>query len=359
MINSFLLVCFVISGVSIPVHSFQDTLKEDFQDTLKEDLELERQLKLINKPPIKTIHRKPSFQKSSTKNLGKKPNFKLERVKCPTGFIPVRRTTKEDLIREKKLLNKSILVQGAPSVHLAELALSSKFSPYYGVEGRNSVYNPRVTKGQMSLSHVWVQNGPNNKISLGWQVSQDLYGDNKTHLYASWTRDNFHKTGCYNVRCPGIVHTNSEIYLGQHVGATSSYGGPIFDFDNYISMHAVTKDWWIQANGEDIGYYPAKLFSNLTSADKVGWGGRTLTPHGSHSPPMGAGHFPDNDLYHSSYFRTISFENAIRIKNGPEIYQTEKYVDKPNCFGLKYYGNLHGIAGYMVQFGGPGGMCDD
>ncbi|KAG2397092.1 uncharacterized protein HKW66_Vig0146720 [Vigna angularis] len=157
----------------------------------------------------------------------------------------------------------------------------------------------------------------------------------------------------------GIVHTNSEIYLGQHVGATSSYGGPIFDFDNYISMHAVTKDWWIQANGEDIGYYPAKLFSNLTSADKVGWGGRTLTPHGSHSPPMGAGHFPDNDLYHSSYFRTISFENAIRIKNGPEIYQTEKYVDKPNCFGLKYYGNLHGIAGYMVQFGGPGGMCDD
>ncbi|KOM50141.1 hypothetical protein LR48_Vigan08g096800 [Vigna angularis] len=326
----------------------------------------------ISSASVFPARRKPSFQKSSTKNLGKKPNFKLERVKCPTGFIPVRRTTKEDLIREKKLLNKSILVQGAPSVHvccllvnrisnfhdlfllvisclilkfvflqLAELALSSKFSPYYGVEGRNSVYNPRVTKGQMSLSHVWVQNGPNNKISLGWQ------------------RDNFHKTGCYNVRCPGIVHTNSEIYLGQHVGATSSYGGPIFDFDNYISMHAVTKDWWIQANGEDIGYYPAKLFSNLTSADKVGWGGRTLTPHGSHSPPMGAGHFPDNDLYHSSYFRTISFENAIRIKNGPEIYQTEKYVDKPNCFGLKYYGNLHGIAGYMVQFGGPGGMCDD
>ncbi|XP_017432632.1 uncharacterized protein LOC108339914 [Vigna angularis] len=387
MINSFLVVCLVISGVSIPVHGSQDTLKED--------LELERQLKLINKPPAKTIHtkngdildcidiykqlafdhpllknhkiqRKPSFQKSSTKNLADRSSFRLEEVQCPKGYIPVRRTTKEDLIREKQLLKNNIFVQDIPGVHLAELALSSKYSPYYSVNGRNSIYNPPVTKGQMSLSHVWVQNGPiktNNKISLGWQVSSDLYGDNKTHLYASWTSDNFHNTGCYNLRCPGFVHTNKRTYLGAPMTNISSYGGTTFDFVTYIYMDPKTKNWWIQIDGTDLGYYPAKLFSNLTSADKVGWGGRTLTPHGSLSPQMGSGHFPDKNLYDACYFRTMTFENSSRIRFGPERYQTEKYIDKPKCYDLTYYGNAYedapGHLLYMLEFGGPGGKCDD
>ncbi|XP_017433345.1 uncharacterized protein LOC108340455 isoform X2 [Vigna angularis] len=303
MIYPFLVVCLAISGVSIPVHGFQDTLKEN--------LELERQLKLINKPPIKTINtkngdivdwidiykqlafdhpllkdhklqRKHSFQKSSMKNLANKPNFNLEKVQCLKGSIPIRRTTKEDLIREKQLLNNSILLRDIPGVHLAELALSSNFSPYYGVRGRSSVYNPPITKGQMSLSHVWVQNGPissNNKISFGWQ------------------RDNFQKTGCYNVRCPGFVQTSTQLSLGAIPGDISSYGGPVFDSTEYITMDTKTKNWWVHTSGEDVGYFPAKLFSNLASADKVGWGGRTLTPHGSRSPQMGSGHFPDKDLY--------------------------------------------------------------
>ncbi|KOM50136.1 hypothetical protein LR48_Vigan08g096300 [Vigna angularis] len=245
--------------------------------------------------PEKSLQlRKPSFQKSSTKNLADRSSFRLEEVQCPKGYIPVRRTTKEDLIREKQLLKNNIFVQDIP-----ELALSSKYSPYYSVNGRNSIYNPPVTKGQMSLSHVWVQNGPiktNNKISLGWQDPK-------------------------------------------------------------------TKNWWIQIDGTDLGYYPAKLFSNLTSADKVGWGGRTLTPHGSLSPQMGSGHFPDKNLYDACYFRTMTFENSSRIRFGPERYQTEKYIDKPKCYDLTYYGNAYedapGHLLYMLEFGGPGGKCDD
>ncbi|XP_017433346.1 uncharacterized protein LOC108340455 isoform X3 [Vigna angularis] len=260
MIYPFLVVCLAISGVSIPVHGFQDTLKEN--------LELERQLKLINKPPIKTIN---------TKNGD------------IVDWIDIYKQLAFDhpLLKDHKL-------------QLAELALSSNFSPYYGVRGRSSVYNPPITKGQMSLSHVWVQNGPissNNKISFGWQVSLDLYSDNKTHLYASWTRDNFQKTGCYNVRCPGFVQTSTQLSLGAIPGDISSYGGPVFDSTEYITMDTKTKNWWVHTSGEDVGYFPAKLFSNLASADKVGWGGRTLTPHGSRSPQMGSGHFPDKDLY--------------------------------------------------------------
>ncbi|XP_027941318.1 uncharacterized protein LOC114195126 [Vigna unguiculata] len=219
--------------------------------------------------------------------------FGFDKDECPKDTIPIRRTTKEDLIQEKQLRNSSIFTKDVSGLHVAEIGVSSKFGPYYEVKGRTSIYNPRVSKGQMSLSHVWVQNGGDNKISAGWQVSSDLYGDNRTHFYASWTTDNFHKTGCYNVRCPGFVHTNSYAYLGESFQNSSVYGGPIYYFSTSISQEPVYKDWWLYINNIYIGYFRAKLFSNMNSAEKVGWGGRTLTPRGSSSPPMGSGHFPD------------------------------------------------------------------
>ena len=49
MINTLLLVmCLVTSGARHKVHGTQNVLQED--------LELERQLELLNKPPIKSIH---------------------------------------------------------------------------------------------------------------------------------------------------------------------------------------------------------------------------------------------------------------------------------------------------------------
>jgi len=48
-----------------------------------------------------------------------------------------------------------------------------------------------------------------------------------------------------------------------------------------------------------IGYFPAHLFSNLATANTVGWGGLTETPVGSPSPPMGSGHIPDHNYIHA------------------------------------------------------------
>jgi hypothetical protein len=49
-------------------------------------------------------------------------------------------------------------------------------SPYYGVSGTNSVWNPRVSNSQTSSSYLMVRNGEagvTNKISIGWHVSFD------------------------------------------------------------------------------------------------------------------------------------------------------------------------------------------
>ncbi|XP_027775139.1 uncharacterized protein LOC114078456, partial [Solanum pennellii] len=106
--------------------------------SMVEDLELERQLKLINKPAIKTIkgkygeiydcvdfYKQPAFDNPLLKNHGFHPEMKptlpnlqgddtssnvnspftigLKDGGCPTGTVPIRRITKDDLIRQRFL----------------------------------------------------------------------------------------------------------------------------------------------------------------------------------------------------------------------------------------------------------------
>ncbi|KAF5957074.1 hypothetical protein HYC85_004299 [Camellia sinensis] len=99
--------------------------------TKEEDLELEERLKHLNKPAVKTIqnnygdiydcvdfYKQPAFDHPLLKNhtfhfqmkptsLPKRSNVRkplhigLNGGGCPVGTVPIRRTTKEDLIREK------------------------------------------------------------------------------------------------------------------------------------------------------------------------------------------------------------------------------------------------------------------
>ncbi|XP_027923799.1 uncharacterized protein LOC114181524 isoform X2 [Vigna unguiculata] len=364
-------------------------------DGIQEDLELERQFDLINKPSMKSIHtkvgdiidcidiykqpsfdhpllkghklqRKPSFHnvigESSHKNLRTKSIFGLSKDECPTGTVPILRTTKDDLIREKSMLNNHMLVQDVPGVHLAEVSLKPHFGPYYGVNGINSLYNPRLdAKFQISMSHLWVQNGlieSTNKISLGWHVIPELYGDYASHFYSSWTSDNYKKTGCYNIRCAGFVQTSKEIYLGLRITNVSVYGGPIYASPFSISQDPKTKNWWLSIENKFIGYFPIKLFSNMSSADEVGWGGRTRTRLGTHSPQMGSGHLPnDNIATHACYFRQVTIQDSSRRTRGAKAYETYSFSDNPNCYDVKYYADAVHYFGLALFFGGPGGNC--
>ncbi|KAL0007402.1 hypothetical protein SO802_008904, partial [Lithocarpus litseifolius] len=111
------------------------------------DLGLERQLRLINKPPVKSIqtefghivdcidiNKQLSFDHPLLKDhkIQKIPSFLQEKTKnedlsqdrlsmiglakgaCPLGTVPIRRTTKEELIASKLLLN-NMHPQAAPS----------------------------------------------------------------------------------------------------------------------------------------------------------------------------------------------------------------------------------------------------
>ncbi|KAK7372292.1 hypothetical protein VNO80_05667 [Phaseolus coccineus] len=193
------------------------------------------------------------------------------------------------------------------------------------------------------MSHIWVQNESTkdavNKISVGWHS------------------DNYKKTGCYNLYCLGFVQIHPQKYIGSQVDQTSIYDGTMIELIISITQDPDTENWWINYQGENIGYFPSKLFSNMNSADQVGWGGRTMTPPNTPAPPMGSGYFPDRNFAHACYFKHISFQNASRSDYGPTFDDVGTFNDNPNCFGVMYYEDLGGDTGYSLQFGGPGGNC--
>ncbi|WJX10406.1 hypothetical protein P8452_01136 [Trifolium repens] len=144
-------------------------------------------------------------EKISAKNSRTNLIFELEKEKCPTGTVPIRRTTKDDLIRSKLLWNASILKSNGASRHVATVSLKESGQHYYGVSGTTSIYNPETHIYQASSSNVYIQSGDgSNFINVGWHIFPFINGDDRTHVFAEWRSNKFNKTaGCYNTHCPG------------------------------------------------------------------------------------------------------------------------------------------------------------
>ncbi|KAK7321484.1 hypothetical protein VNO77_32181 [Canavalia gladiata] len=295
------------------------------------------------------LQREPSFQtfngKTSLNTPGSKPiSFGLEKDECPTGTVPIPRMTTYNSTQAKTLFNNYIMTQSNPGTHAAQLIQMSAYlyGPYYGVQGATSIYNPRVENGQVSSSLLWVQNGHPNNLN---------------RIVAGWHSDNFKKTGCYNYHCKGFVQIDKQSYLGGKPDRISVINGELAEIGISINQDSVNKNWWLIMENKIIGYFPAQLFSNMGSAEQVGWGGLTKSRPGAVSPPMGSGSFPDGQFVHASYFRNISFHNVSRLENIPQKYFRRSLITNPTCFGLQDYGDKGANFGYTIEFGGPGGNC--
>ncbi|TKY58768.1 Carboxyl-terminal peptidase [Spatholobus suberectus] len=168
----------------------------------------------------------------------------------------------------------------------------------------HTAINSKVKEVQMSLTQIAVQRGEQdqlNTILFGWQVSPQLYGRESPNLFAQWTSDSFKTTGCYSMLCPGFVQIHNKIILGIRVAPVSSYGGDQYDLSLSISQDPKSKNWWLIAQDINVGYYPAQLFSNMSVANFVGWGGRVYGVVNGSSAQMGSGYLPDGDLTHACF----------------------------------------------------------
>ncbi|CAF1749618.1 hypothetical protein Bca4012_044124 [Brassica carinata] len=360
---------------------------------------VEEYLKRINKPSIKTIHSpdgdviecvpshlQPAFDHPQLRgqkplDLPEMPSIAIANETtneenfnqlwsqsgecCPIGSIPMRRTTKTDVLRARSVrrfgrrLKKPIRRDSSGGGHEHAVVFVNG-EQYYGAKASINVWTPRVTDAyEFSLSQIWLISGSFghdlNTIEAGWQVSPELYGDNYPRFFTYWTTDAYQATGCYNLLCSGFVQTNNKIAIGAAISPRSSYNGRQFDLGLMIWKDPKHGHWWLQlGNGLLLGYWPVFLFSHLRShASMVQFGGEVVNSRssGGHTgTQMGSGHFADEGFEKAAYFRNLQVvdwdNNLLPLSN------LHVLADHPACYNIRQGKN--NVWGTYFYYGGPG-----
>ncbi|KAM3263367.1 hypothetical protein P3L10_000361 [Capsicum annuum] len=343
-----------------------------------EELELEEQLKLLNKPSIKTIkskfgdiyncvdfYKQLAFDHPSLKNHNFHPKMKPTLARsnqksrtsamnwssrmwskdggCPFGTVPIKKITKEDLIRQRNM---------PPPEDLAIVQTPRNPNNKFGGAGlTSSVYNPHVEGRQHSACRLKIQKG-SDILQVGWRVDPTLYRDNKTRLFVHFQAGNKH---CLNVLCPGFVLVNTKVPVDLVFDDVSQRGkGDSLEFTAYIDRDLVNGNWWLLIDNLDeryqqVGFWPQKIFTSLTSfANNVEWGGVTYSPPGVPKPPMGSSFFPVGNTGYDAYCRNLT---VLNIEAG--IINVD--VDDPNLYKVSDYPHMRpGKSQHYVLYGGPG-----
>ncbi|KAF8400309.1 hypothetical protein HHK36_013606 [Tetracentron sinense] len=367
----------------------------------EEDAELERQLKIINKPAIKVIkthygdiydcvdiNKQPAFDhpllknhkiqmrptsfpkglfdKASSSSVEQPSNVMPSEIglknRCPPGSVPIRRTRKEDLIRVKQNPSDFQPLTDRASGHTFTSNYVNSV-PYHGAGALIAVYNPTILNDQFSSAVMWIQNGEKNtlnSIQVGWTVNHALHGDNRTRLFTYWTVDGYQRTGCFDTRCPGFVQVSTEMAPGLAFENTSLIDGPKYITKVVIYQDSSTGNWWLSfsENNVHIGYWPKSLFTGLaTSASYVIWGGEvySLSSSGEDSPPMGSGLLPFKGGKEACFFNGLQVIYDSELKDPiPSLLHKRKIANR-YCYDadeVEKYNDMY----YYFHFGGPGGQ---
>uniref|UniRef100_A0A1J3D8P3 Neprosin PEP catalytic domain-containing protein n=1 Tax=Noccaea caerulescens TaxID=107243 RepID=A0A1J3D8P3_NOCCA len=293
---------------------------------------------------------------------------------CPKGSVPIRRNTMKDVLRAKSLFDfgkkrRSIDLHRRTETpetlgsngHEHAIAYTETSSEIYGAKATINVWDPKIEEvSEFSLSQIWILSGsfagPDlNSIEAGWQVSPELYGDNRPRLFTYWTSDSYQATGCYNLLCSGFIQTNNKIAIGAAISPLSTFKGNQFDITILIWKDPKMGNWWMGLGDNTlVGYWPAELFTHLVDhATTVEWGGEVVNTRaaGRHTTTqMGSGHFPDEGFGKASYFRNLEIvdsDNSLVPVRDVKI-----LAENTECYDIKSsYSNEWGTYFY---YGGPG-----
>ncbi|KAI4315380.1 hypothetical protein L6164_028195 [Bauhinia variegata] len=352
------------------------------------DAELEQLLKILNKPYLESfkigdgeiidcvniyeqpslshpllkghkIKMKPSFVPKMEHDPDKYPekakqvDFLSQRRACPMGTVPIRRTTKKDLITSQ-ILMKSLRKPIDNKAGVETSAVGMKGIQYNGVYAGMNIHNPNTAdKLEFSKTAMWLASG-DEILAVGWIVLEELLGDNKTRFFTSWTVDGGQQTGCYNTFCRGFIQVHPSVHPGIPFNNISVIGGDQWEAKFLIFRDRYTGDWWVVAGGtyERIGYWPKSLFGSLAESGGtiVAWGGQvgTLTDV---DPPMGSGHYAEEGFGKAAFIRSLQFlddqyshihanwDQLPQVKTCPKYYTLDKYQSD------------------AIFYGGPSGSC--
>ncbi|MCL7030323.1 hypothetical protein MKW94_003391 [Papaver nudicaule] len=371
----------------------------------EEDMELERQLKILNKKPITTIstkygdtidcidiYKQPAFDHPLLKNhkIQMVPSTILEETtsqnipssifwdskldngfqneRCPQGTVPIRRTKKEDLLNAQYLLQKTYPMQtnsytlSPVNHHFVSVEEFNEGKTYFGSAAEISVHGFALNDNQFSTAQIWIQNGPTEKINsieFGWMTYPALFGDNRSRTFGYWTSDGHQQTGCFNVLCPGFVQVNKDLFLGAKINHVSVYGEDPWLLDFKVHRDQETGNWWLTTD-RVIGYWPKEIFTHLANnASIIRYGGVAGAKPQTPTPPMGNGYLPQlQDYSKTAFMSSMKYvnEKGQTVNINPDRIQT-KYDTTLNCYNILFAGNIGGEWEISMAYGGPGGMC--
>ncbi|CAN6874212.1 unnamed protein product [Brassica oleracea var. botrytis] len=371
----------------------------EYDDT--RDAEIDELLKKLNKPALKSIKspdgdiidcvhmknhpiydnplfkkhtiqmRPSSYPKGWNKEASKNQNHSMVmhlwtiNGKCPKNSIPIIRTRRENILQAESVerygrKDSNSLPQpkptNPPSNTTNEYAIVTVNSPqgkFHGAQADINVWKPHVqTRREFSLAQIWVMGGTypsRDTIEAGWQVFPRFYGDDKPRFFIYWTADEYKKTGCYDLRCPGFVHVNRDFAIGAPMPQ---------QFPSWVDPR--TGNWWLRLGYYQIlGYWPSSLFSNLKNgASEIHWGGEITNykEDSQHtSTNMGSGRFAYEGYKKASYFMNLEIEEDGFTKPPESL---TPFVTNQNCYNV-IRNPFHPQLGASFYYGGPGqnAMC--
>ncbi|KAF8400301.1 hypothetical protein HHK36_013598 [Tetracentron sinense] len=378
----------------------------------EEDAELERQLKIINKPAIKVIktdygdiydcvdiNKQPAFDHPLLKNHKIQVYFPFHFSNFYVFYILIQHSwclhlwifiviQMRPTSFPKGLFDKasSSSVEEPSNVKPSEIGLKNRCPPgsvpirrtrkedLIRVKQNPSHIQPLIDSAP---GHYFVNNYVNTVPYHGggaWigvynpAVSKDQFsnaimwiengdGNNLNSIQVGWTADGFEKTGCFDTRCAGFVQVSTEIALGLPFKNISVIDGPQYNTKVVIYQDLSTRNWWLSfsENNVHIGYWPKSLFTNLaTSASYVKWGAEVYTPSGEASPPMGSGRLPSQGANKACFFRGLQVIYDTNLADPREHLLTRRKFDNPDCYSADKVKKFK-VLDYYFFFGGPGG----
>ncbi|XP_010325417.1 protein neprosin-like [Solanum lycopersicum] len=368
-----------------------------------EDQELESQLKLLNKPAIKTItttygdiydcvdfYKQPAFDHPSLKNHNFHPNMKptLSRIQqssgtskskesstiwlndggCPFGSVPIKRITKDDLIRQKHMPPPEVHTQfsqtrnhsglkrrllSTQGYRVAIVSTRDDLDYKFGGAGMTStLWNPSVKAPQHSGCRLKVQKS-SDIIQIGWRVDPTLYGDTLTRMFIHFQAGNI---GCFDTLCPGFVLVDTEIGIGAPFSNVSQRGDihNLWEYSMYLDRDLANGNWWVlvEETHREIGFWPQNIFTQLASfATHIEWGGVAYSPQNIPEPPMGSSFFPTKKQgYDGSCNKII----ALNYRGETIMINTIPHTDNPDFYRVYDIPPTKGKFEHVALYGGPG-----
>ncbi|MCL7031950.1 hypothetical protein MKW94_011631 [Papaver nudicaule] len=392
---SFILYFILVSAILISTTHYVDA-KRSLSKAEEDDIE--KQLKFLNKKPVKTImteigdiidcidiYKQPAFDHPLLKDhklqlapsvipgvIANRTNqsfsiFRgLQKEGCPLGTVPIRRTTRDDLVNAKQFMKKirPFYANNTSSntnrdYHVKAVAGKK----YYGALSSMSTHDLTIYPGEFSTSQIWIVNGPTNEINaieFGLIHDPSLFRDSRARLYGSWTVDGHRSTGCRNMLCRGFMQISPIVTFGQEF-RPSIYGREAHQ--NHFMVNLKDGNWWLNVGPyahamEPVGYWPGVLFNHLNvSASAVRHGGFVGKTSRGSFPPMGNGHLPQTDDYFKTAFMSkMKYIDEARVWLDIDPRSTEIKKSAPmDCYDIKFPGNLGEYWGMTMVYGGPGG----